>query len=67
MTFQQIMFSLQFGNKAMVPKWARKCREVAVQMCFGLSEPIDKQGVIVEIDELKFGNVSDLIFQISNI
>ena len=67
MTFQQIMFSLQFRNKAMVPKWARKCREVAVQMCFGLSEPIGEQGVIVEIDELKFGNVSDLIFKISNI
>lgn len=55
MTSQQIMIDLQFGNKATVPKWARKCREVAVQMCFGLSEPIGGPGVIVEIDESKFG------------
>ncbi len=55
MTSVDIVSDLKFGNRATVSKWSRKCREVAFQMCHVLSEPIGKPGIIVEIDESKFG------------
>lgn len=47
--------ALQVNNGKTLVRWWRKCREVAVQTCIGLSEPIGGEGVVVEIDESMFG------------
>ena len=49
------MEDMDFGNNATVPRWARRCRDISVMLCFGLSEPIGGPGKIVEIDESMFG------------
>lgn len=45
----------RINNGKTLVQWWRKCREVAVQVCIGLSEPIGGPGVVVEIDESMFG------------
>lgn len=47
--------ALRIENGKTLVCWWRKCREVAVQVCIGLSEPIGGPGIVVEIDESMFG------------
>jgi hypothetical protein len=54
-TNEKINEYLKIGNNATVPLWTKKCREIAVQMCIVLSEPIGGLGMVVEIDESMFG------------
>lgn len=58
-----IIEDMQIGNRATVPQWTRKCREVAVQICMSLPEPIGGSGTVVEIDESMFGkrNINNVI------
>ena len=51
----QIIEDLQINDRETIAHWNRKSREIAVIMCFVLSEPIGGPGSVVEIDESMFG------------
>ena len=58
----QIQREYGYSSKTLVD-WASFCREVAIDLMLERSEPIGGSGVIVEIDESKFGK-SKLCFQV---
>lgn len=62
MTQEMTAQTLRINNGKTLVRWWRKCREVAVQTCIGLSEPIGGPGIVVEIDESMFGKSMSIIF-----
>lgn len=63
----QIQREYGFSSRTLVD-WASFCREVAIDVVFNHSEPIGGLGIVVEIDESKFGkSMKDVYYEFINL